>query len=170
MNEQITINSRKFDGKIHRSWKCKLVERKDSLLVFVGEFEEEVSHPKLGLIRRGTVSYEYYWLDRWFNIFRFHEPDGRLRNFYCNINAPPEFDGTTLHFIDLDVDILVSPNMSFQVLDEDEFNVNALRFNYSDLLTVCCIFWPCSSMPVINNTSLPSNRAKRAITSVAIRS
>ena len=134
MNEQITINSRKFDGKIHRSWKCKLVERKDSLLVFVGEFVEEVSHPKLGLIRRGTVSYEYYWLDRWFNVFRFHEPEGDLRNFYCNINLPPKFQDGVLDYIDLDIDVLVWTDFSFEILDLKEFEENAEVFNYTDEL------------------------------------
>ena len=35
---------------------------------------------------------------------------------------------------------------------------------------VCFIFSPCSSVPVRKNTSLPSSRSKRAITSVAIAS
>ena len=131
MNEKLIINSRKFDGNIHRSWKCKLIERKDSLLVFVGEFEEEVSHPKLGLIRRGTVSYEYYWLDRWFNIFRFHEPEGDLRNFYCNINLPPKFQNSILDYIDLDIDILVWKDMKPNLVDLDEFLEKASKYNYS---------------------------------------
>ena len=132
MNKSVTINSRKFDGNIHRSWKCELIGRKDSLLVFVGEFVEEVSHPKLGLIRRGTVSYEYYWLDRWFNVFRFHEPEGDLRNFYCNINLPPKFQDSVLDYIDLDIDILVWKDFSFEVLDLDEFEENTKKFSYSN--------------------------------------
>jgi len=76
--KKITINSRKFDGKIHRSWQAESIAQKDSLLIFVGEFDKEVKHSHLGVIRRGTISYEYYWLDRWYNVFRFHEPDGDL--------------------------------------------------------------------------------------------
>lgn len=76
----VSINSRKFDGKIHRSWKAEFVEQKNTLLLFVGVFDEEIRHPQLGLIRRGTVSYEYYWLDRWFNVFRFHEPEEFVTN------------------------------------------------------------------------------------------
>ncbi|HVF29506.1 MAG TPA: hypothetical protein VNA22_00995, partial [Pyrinomonadaceae bacterium] len=70
----ITINSRKYDGTIRRAWTCEFIEQRDSLLLFVGEFEAAVEHRDLGRIEAGTVSYEYYWLDRWYNIFRFHEP------------------------------------------------------------------------------------------------
>jgi protein associated with RNAse G/E len=130
----ITINSRKFDGKIHRSWKADLIERNDSLLIFVGEFEKEVKHTNLGVIRRGTVSYEYYWLDRWYNIFRFHEPDGALRNFYCNINMPPKFENGVLDYIDLDLDILVWKDFKYEILDAKEFEENAGKYNYSENL------------------------------------
>ena len=127
----ININSRKYDGKIHRSWKAEFIEQKNSLITFVGEFDQEVIHTHLGVIRRGTVSYEYYWLNRWYNIFRFHEPDGSLRNFYCNINMPPTFENDIINYVDLDVDILVWKDFSFEVLDLEEFKENSIKFNYS---------------------------------------
>ena len=126
----ITVNSRKYDGTIRRSWTCDLLDRRDSLLVFRGEFEEEVAHPDLGLIAEGTVSYEYYWLDRWYNIFRFHEPAGSLRNYYCNINMPPTFGQGTLDYIDLDIDIVIWPDFRHIVLDRDDYKRNARTFGY----------------------------------------
>jgi protein associated with RNAse G/E len=127
----VTINSRKFDGKIHRSWKAELLSRTDEILTFVGEFEKEVKHPFLGVIRRGTISYEFYWEKLWFNVFRFHEPEGGLRNFYCNVNQPPQFKNGVLDYIDLDIDVLVWKDYSYQILDLDEFERNAERFKYS---------------------------------------
>lgn len=127
----VTINSRKFDNKIYRSWQAELLSETDELLTFVGIFEKEISHPHLGIIRRGTVSYEFYWKHCWFNIFRFHEPEGELRNFYCNLNQPPIFENDVLDYIDLDVDVLVWSDYSFQILDMDEFEAHALKYNYS---------------------------------------
>jgi len=126
-----TINARKFDGSIHRTWTAKLVESKGSLLVFLGEFDREVTHPDLGVIRRGTLSYEYYWLDRWYNVFRFHEPNDDFRNFYCNINMPPSFEGDTLDYVDLDIDILVSKDSDIQLLDQEEYEENSNFYGYS---------------------------------------
>lgn len=130
LEKSITINSRKFDGAVNRSWKCDLAERNGSLLVFIGIFDLEVKHADLGIIRRGTVSYEYYWLDRWYNVFRFHEPDGEFRNYYCNINIPPRFQDGILDYVDLDIDVLVWPDGSFKILDRDEFEVNSIKFQY----------------------------------------
>ena len=132
--QKTVINSRKFNGKIHRSWKAELIEKQNSLLIFVGEFEEEVRHPDLGVIRRGTISYEYYWLDRWYNIFKFHEPEGILRNFYCNLNMPPKFENNVLNYIDLDIDVLVSKNFEVKVLDRHEFEEHSKLFGYPESL------------------------------------
>lgn len=130
-NSTVTVNSLAFDGKIRRSWQCDLIERNDPMLVLVGSFDRDVEHGELGLIQKGTISYEYYWLDRWYNIFRFHESNGTLRNYYLNINMPPTFVRGELNYIDLDIDIAVWPDSSYQILDRDEFEINAERFGYS---------------------------------------
>ncbi len=127
----ITVNSRKFDGTIRRSWQCEFVERRDSLLVFVGEFDADIQHTDLGLIKKGTISYEYFWLDRWYNIFRFHEPAGELRNFYGNIAMPPKFENGILDYVDLDIDVLISPDFTPTILDRDEYERNAVTFGYA---------------------------------------
>lgn len=126
----ITVNSRKFDQTIRRSWQCELVSTNDEIIVLQGVFDAEVQHPDLGSIERGTVSLEYFWTDRWYNIFRFSEPDGALRNYYCNVAMPPTFDGKVLDYVDLDIDIVVWPDKSYQVVDESEFEANADRWNY----------------------------------------
>lgn len=108
-----------------------MISQSGTLLTFVGEFDNDVRHSHLGIIKRGTVSYEYYWLDRWFNIFRFHEPGGTLRNFYCNVNMPPKFENGTLDYVDLDIDVLIWPNFESEILDREEFEKNAERFSYS---------------------------------------
>lgn len=128
---QITVNSRKYDQSIRRSWQCKLIEETNDYFVFLGEFETEVNHKQLGVIRPATVSYEYYWKNEYFNVFRFHEPDGEFRNFYCNINMPPMFEKNTLDYVDLDIDILVWKDFSIEILDVDEYETNKEKYSYS---------------------------------------
>lgn len=130
MKNIVTINSRKFDGSIHRSWQCDLMEETEDYWLFYGEFEKEISHEKLGVIRRKTLSYEYYFKDKWFNIFRFHEPEGELKFYYCNINMPPVFANEVLDYIDLEIDVLVQKDLNYEILDEDEFEENLLKYNY----------------------------------------
>ena len=129
-NKIITINSRKYDGQIRRSWEGGLISESETQIVLVGKFEEDVGHDEIGLIKKGTVSFEFYWLDSWYNIFRFHEPDGTLRNYYCNITMPPTLSDGILDYVDLDIDVLVWPDNRYEVLDLDDFEVNKVKFGY----------------------------------------
>jgi protein associated with RNAse G/E len=128
--EAITVRTYKYNGTEHRHWRAQLTWRENSLLILSAKFEEEIRHPLLGIIERGTLSTEFYWLDRWYNIFCFHQPSGEFLNFYCNVNVPPVFYRNVLSYIDLDMDILVSKDLSYSVLDEDEFAANTARFKY----------------------------------------
>ncbi len=126
----IEVQARKYDGRVHRRWRARLLEETDNLIVLDAEFDTEVRHPLLGIIPVGTKSLEYYWTDRWYSVFRFSDASGNLRNYYCNINQPALFADDVLSFIDLDIDVLVRPDFSFDVLDEDEFETHALSFAY----------------------------------------
>ncbi len=130
----ITVRATKYDGSEPRTWTAKVVRQEIPLLVLDASFDHEISHDLLGLIPSGTRSVEYYWLDRWYNIFRLSAPAGQLRNYYCNINVPPIFDGQTLSYLDLDIDILVEPDFSYQILDMEDFEENAARFGYPEFI------------------------------------
>jgi protein associated with RNAse G/E len=129
-NTRVEVRACKYDGLLHRTWPAELVRREGALIVLDAKFPDEVIHDSLGTIAAGTQSLEYYWLDRWYNIFRFAQPNGELRNFYCNVNVPPTFDGQTLTYVDLDMDILVRPDSSYSLLDLEEFEANAVRYGY----------------------------------------
>lgn len=127
----VIVRSCKYDGREHRRWPAQLLSHEGSLLVLDAYFPEEVKHDLLGTIPSGTHSLEYYWLDRWYNVFRFGEPTGELRNYYCNVNLPPEFVDNVLSYVDLDLDILVAPDHSYQILDAEDFEKHAKLYNYS---------------------------------------
>jgi protein associated with RNAse G/E len=127
----LIVQAYKYDGLLHRTWNAELVRQEGSLVVLDAKFPAEIIHDLLGTIATGTHSLEYYWLDRWYNVFRFTQPDGQLRNYYCNINVPATFADEVLSYVDLDIDILVQPDFSYQILDLDEFEKNSALYDYS---------------------------------------
>ena len=129
---QITVRVLKYDGAEYRRWRARVTLLRGPLLVLDAEFESDVQHGQLGNIPRGTRTIEYYWLDRWYNVFRFLKEDGSTRLYYCNVNMPPALEGDMLSYIDLDMDILVQPDLSYQILDLDEFERHAKQFGYSE--------------------------------------
>ncbi|MEO7659971.1 MAG: DUF402 domain-containing protein [Pyrinomonadaceae bacterium] len=156
-DQRITINSRKYDGSIRRTWQCGLIEQTGPQYLFLGIFDQDVIHSDLGTLSRGTLSYEYYWLDRWFNIFRFHEPDGTFRNFYCNISMPPVFKNGVLDYVDLDLDVLVWPGWRFEILDEAEYAENAQKFDYPATVRDSSASALSKLLKLIENRKLPGS-------------
>ncbi|HXQ73851.1 MAG TPA: DUF402 domain-containing protein [Pyrinomonadaceae bacterium] len=111
----IVVRVLKYDGHERRRWSAQVVKQVGPLIVLDAVFDEEINHDLLGTIALGTVSKEYYWLDRWYNVFRFND------RFYCNVTQPPSFDGATLTYVDLEIDVLVESDFSYQVLDLEDF-------------------------------------------------
>jgi protein associated with RNAse G/E len=129
--DEITVRAFKYGGAEHRSWKARVARQQGSLLILDAEFEIDVTHESLGRVPRGTRTVEYYWFDRWYNVFKFLNDAGDAHLYYCNINMPPTFANDRLSYLDLDIDVLVHADLSYQVLDLEEFQVNAIRFSYS---------------------------------------
>lgn len=129
-NRILTVRSLAYDKSLRREWSAELISQTSSRIDLVGVFETTVEHRDLGRIAAGTVSYEFYWPDRWYNIFRFEYPDGKLRNYYCNVAMPPVISETALEYVDLDIDVLVWPDREPIVLDRDEFEENRIALSY----------------------------------------
>ena len=128
----ILVSVLKYDGLEHRRWPARIARIDGPLLVLDAVFEDEIEHDLLGTISSGTISTEYYWLDRWYNVFRFSDADCQLKNYYCNVNQPPAFDGQVLSYIDLDIDVLVAPDLTYKILDVEDFEENARRYAYPE--------------------------------------
>lgn len=111
----IVVRVLKYEGRERRRWAARVVEQVGPLIVLDAVFDEEIKHDLLGTIALGTVSNEYYWLDRWYNVFRFND------RFYCNVTEPPVFDGSILTYVDLDIDVLVESDFSCKILDLEDF-------------------------------------------------
>jgi protein associated with RNAse G/E len=127
---RFTVNSRKYDLSLRRSWTAYLLDKAEDHILLEGFFEADISHPDLGLISRGTRSVEAFIPDRWYNYFIFYEPHGGLRNYYINISLPPVIGHGVVDYFDLDIDVIIWPDQRLEVLDLEEFGVNATVYQY----------------------------------------
>ncbi len=64
---------------------------------------------------------EYYYTDRWYNIFAIARSDGTRKGWYCNVAEPAHIYNDAIEQIDLLLDVWVDPQGEALVLDEDEF-------------------------------------------------
>lgn len=74
------------------------------------------------LLKEGDKFLELYLFDKWFNIYEIYDRDtGMLKAWYCNVTRPVCMLDQTINYDDLALDLLVFPDGSQLVLDEDEF-------------------------------------------------
>ncbi|HEU0292629.1 MAG TPA: DUF402 domain-containing protein [Anaerolineales bacterium] len=72
--------------------------------------------------KKGDRFVEYYYFDRWYNIFVVYDrDDGKIKGWYCNIGKPAVIEDQVVSYIDLALDLWVSAAGKHSVLDQDEF-------------------------------------------------
>jgi protein associated with RNAse G/E len=129
MANQITIQALKYGNRQHYEWNTTLLAKTDSHIVVLGEYGRQLHHyTKQSVFTIDNWSIEFFSFDSWFTVSA-EVVDGRLEQFYCNINQPAVMKGNTVSFVDLDLDY-VRRNGVWQVVDEDEFAAHAIQFSY----------------------------------------
>jgi hypothetical protein len=75
------------------------------------------------VLKRGDRFVELFYTERWCNIFEIHDrEDDAIKGWYCNVGFPAvEESERCISYVDLALDLWVTPEGEQHVLDEDEF-------------------------------------------------
>ena len=117
-----TIIKRDALGVEQLSYQGVLVTRGESCVCIDAAFA--LPDRDLGYIqlRRGDRFREWFYADRWYNIFRVNDADTlALKGWYCNITRPALIGAGQVAAEDLALDVFVYPDGRTLLLDEDEF-------------------------------------------------
>jgi hypothetical protein len=111
----------RYDRSLIFAWDAHVLERTPEHVLLAGLFNG--GHRDLGyvVLDRGDLFLEWYYFERWYNIFQVYGVAGALKGWYCNIGMPPSLRSTELSYVDLALDVFVHPDGRHLVLDEDEF-------------------------------------------------
>lgn len=109
-------------GEFELSYEGTLRERADSFICIDAVFsfaDRDLGYIKL---RRGDRFREWFYAERWFNIFRVEDGATKaLKGWYCNITRPPLIEPRQVSAQDLCLDVFVYPDGRTLLLDEDDF-------------------------------------------------
>ncbi len=73
-------------------------------------------------LKRNDRFLETYYTCRWYNIFEIYDRDDeQLKGWYCNISYPAVIGEGSVSFVDLALDLWVTPQGEQKTLDEEEF-------------------------------------------------
>lgn len=132
-SQQITIQAMKYGNRQHYKWNTQLLEKTSTYMVVLGEQGRQLHHftkQKIFTMENWTI--EFFSSELWFTVSA-DVVDGEINQYYCNINQPAQLNGNVVSFVDLDLD-LIRRNGEWKVVDEDEFESNAVKFSYPDEL------------------------------------
>ena len=133
MPRTIRVEKAKYDGTIQAAWESELLDHAGSLLRSVvpgGRPVYVLDRSRWVQSGETTCAVELYFEDRWYNVWHF--PDDATHLWYCNVALPASFDGKTLRWVDLDIDIRCYRDGAPEVLDEDEFEQHRVELGYPD--------------------------------------
>ncbi|GGH87263.1 protein associated with RNAse G/E [Pullulanibacillus pueri] len=131
MPEIIKIKALKHPNIPHYEWEGDLLQvTSDYVLVRCHPGRQLIHHTKKDIFTIDNTSIEYFSLKEWFTAAMAVE-EGKVVAYYCNIAKPSVLTNNALSFVDLDLDLVKDKDKAWQVVDEDEFETNSIKYNYS---------------------------------------
>ncbi|NQU44740.1 DUF402 domain-containing protein [bacterium] len=129
--DQVKIEIRHADGQPYRRWPRVVKEISEEIVVVqtpLGSWIDNVGGNGWRLpwhVRR------YLWFDREYHVMQMYGADGTLEQLHGDVGSPAKIDGSTITFIDCELDIVWKPGEQVQIADQDEFAEAAATYAYS---------------------------------------
>jgi hypothetical protein len=108
-------------GEVTWQYEGKVLQREEDFIVLEAFFNRADLPFQGTVLKRNDRFVETFYADKWYNIFEIYDRDnGMLKGWYCNIGKPAVIEEDVVSYIDLALDLWVTPDGSQTVLDEDE--------------------------------------------------
>jgi uncharacterized protein len=119
---KIRVQKKNPAGEVTYEYEGVMLRRDEHSVVLEALFDR-LDMPFMDVVfKTGDRFVEYYYTDRWYNIFAIHDrEDGKVKGWYCNVGEPAVIEDGVVSYVDLALDLWVSANGKQTVLDEDEF-------------------------------------------------
>ncbi|WP_018923335.1 nucleoside tri-diphosphate phosphatase [Salsuginibacillus kocurii] len=132
---RIQVQSYKHNGRLHRVWEETLILNGTSHEIIGGNDRILVEEADGRKWRTREPAICYFNAEKWFNVIAMIRADGIY--YYCNLGSPFAWDEEALKYIDYDLDIKVFPDMTYKILDEDEYAVHKRSMGYPVDVDLC---------------------------------
>ena len=119
---KIKVQKKNPEGEVKHEYECVVLQRDERSITLEALFDRADMPFMDVILKKGDRFVEYYYSDRWYNIFVIHDRDDeQVKGWYCNIGLPAVFEDGLVSYVDLALDLWVSVSGEQTVLDEDEF-------------------------------------------------
>ena len=119
----ITVIKQNAQGDETWRYAARELLRGDDFVALTALFNRDDTQVGDIVIKRNDCFLEYFFDNRWYNIFEIRDrDDNSLKGWYCDICKPAIITQHQISYADLSLDLWVYPDGSKIVYDEDEFN------------------------------------------------
>ena len=119
---RIKVQKKNPAGEVTYQYEGVLLERNENWIKLEAFFDRKDMPFQDVVFKTGDRFVEYYYSDRWYNIFAVYDKDdGNIKGWYCNIGMPAVIEDGIVAYVDLALDLWVSADGRQTVLDEEEF-------------------------------------------------
>lgn len=142
MQPDYQVESRSYDQVVRGSWRGYQLDATTKLS------DENITETSSDCVRlwlpAGTLMHwststrplrynclQMYWPQRWYTLSAFYSGRSLLHT-YASIIQPATFEPEHLYYVDLDLSILVKPDLTYEVLTQAEFDQMADTLNYDE--------------------------------------
>lgn len=149
------IHGYKHNGKLYKTWdEAVLLDETEDYYVF-GNRNTKVSKifGKSWYTRETAIL--FYFKNTWYNVVAQLKKNGIY--YYCNIASPVLIEGTTIKFIDYDLDLRIFPDDTYKVLDKSEYEYHKRIMKYPKELQEILIFKLNELIDRFNKKDIPFN-------------
>jgi uncharacterized protein len=120
---RIKIQKKNPAGEVTYKYEGDLIARDENSITLEALFDRADMPFQDVVFKTGDRFVEYYYADRWYNIFAIHDrDDGKIKGWYCNVGMPAVIEDDVVSYVDLALDLWVSADGQQTVLDEEEFD------------------------------------------------
>ncbi|MFL5587120.1 MAG: DUF402 domain-containing protein [Ktedonobacteraceae bacterium] len=117
----ITVVKQNPLGEAKVQYQGEIVERTSHNVIIQAFWSRTTKNLGYTSFEPGDRFIEYYYANRWFNIFDIASTAGERKGWYCNIAEPAIIFDDRIEQVDLLLDVWVTPKGETLILDEDEF-------------------------------------------------
>ena len=137
--EKILMKAYKYKDKLHYESTLDLYARQDNLVILHGPLNRQLIHHTRGKVFTfDRQSLEFYFNDRLYTVACVFNNKGQIEYYYCNIAMPCIFGTkntnpdalTEITFVDLDLDVIMQKDLTYKIVDRDEFEIHQKELNY----------------------------------------
>ena len=119
---RIKVQKKNPAGEVTYQYEGVLMDRDENSITLEAVFDRADMPFQDVVFKTGDRFVEYYYSDRWYNIFAVYDrDDAQIKGWYCNVGMPAVIEDGIVSYVDLALDLWVSADGKQTMLDVDEF-------------------------------------------------